>query len=83
MKSGSDNFRASAIQDVMKYVREKGVKVVLYEPLLEEDNFNGFENIRDINEFKKISDVILTNRWIKELEDVKEKVYTRDIFNRD
>lgn len=83
MKSGSDNFRASAIQDVMKHVREKGVKVVLYEPLLEEDNFNGFENIRDINEFKKISDVILTNRWIKELEDVKEKVYTRDIFNRD
>ncbi len=83
MKSGSDNFRASAIQDVMKLISKKGIKVVLYEPILEEDNFDGFENIKDLKKFKEISDVILTNRWFKELEDVKEKVYTRDLFNRD
>ena len=83
MKKGSDNFRASAIQDIIQILRDNKVNIIIYEPTLKENTFFGNKVIRDINQFKKDSNVILVNRNNKELDDVKEKVYTRDLFYRD
>ncbi len=83
MKSNSDNFRASAIQSVIKNLKDKNVRVVIYEPTLTTDTFDDLEVIKDLNEFKNISDIIVVNRVDDNLLDVKDKLYTRDLYSRD
>ena len=83
MKEGSDNFRESRIQEVIKLIALKGIEVIIYEPLVEDESFGGFEVINNFEAFSKQSEIILANRMNDELNSIIDKVFTRDIFNAD
>ena len=83
MKAGSDNFRQSAIQGIMNRLKSRGIHVVIYEPTLKADNFEGYPVIAELSDFKGKCDVIIANRMSDDLDDVKDKVYTRDLFGKD
>ena len=83
MKAGSDNFRASSIQDIMQRIKDNGIEIIVYEPVILHDEFTGFPVIKDLNLFKSLSDLVLANRMLDELMDISDKVYTRDLFGND